>query len=86
MPRKVRQLIAEARANGLEYIPGRGKGSHRLYEHKPSGTQVYLSGHAGDDADHYQESDLRRAIEQIRRWKQAREARKDSRDGNAHQP
>jgi predicted RNA binding protein YcfA (HicA-like mRNA interferase family) len=74
VPRKVRQLIAEALACGMEYMPGRGKGSHRLYEHKSSGTQVYLSGHTGDDADHYQERDLRRAIEQIRRWQENREA------------
>jgi predicted RNA binding protein YcfA (HicA-like mRNA interferase family) len=74
MPRKVRQLIAEAERNDMEYIPGRGKGSHRLYEHKASGTQVYLSGHTGDDADHYQERDLRRAIKQIRQWQQEREA------------
>ena len=74
MPRKVRQLIAEALANGMEYVPGRGKGSHRLYEHKASGTQVYLSGHTGDDADHYQERELRRAIERIRQWKQERQA------------
>ncbi len=70
MPRKVRQLIAEAVANGMEYIPGRGKGSHCLYEHRTSGTQVILSGHTGDDADHYQERALRRATELIRQWKQ----------------
>jgi predicted RNA binding protein YcfA (HicA-like mRNA interferase family) len=74
MPRKVRQLIAEAMANGMEYVPGRGKGSHRLYEHNASGTQIYLSGHTGDDADHYQEREIRRAIERIRQWKQERQA------------
>lgn len=74
MPRKVRQLIAEVKKAGMVLIPGRGKGSHRLYEHTPSGTQVYLSGHTGADADRYQEDDVRKALEKIRLWKQEREA------------
>jgi predicted RNA binding protein YcfA (HicA-like mRNA interferase family) len=70
MPRKVRQLIADAEAAGMVYQPRRAKGSHRLYEHEASGTQLTISGHTGDDADHYQERQLRQALETIRRWRQ----------------
>ena len=53
--------------------PDRSKGSHRIFTHLESGTQVTISEHTGDDADHYQERELRRAIERIRQWKQERQ-------------
>jgi phosphoglycerate dehydrogenase-like enzyme len=74
MPRKVRQLIAEAERNVMEFIHRLAKVRHPLYEHKASGTQVYISGHTGADAQPYQERDVREALEKIRRWKQEREA------------
>ncbi len=42
-----------------------GKGSHRNFTH-PKGLRVTLSGGAGDDAKHYQERDVRRALEAVK--------------------
>ena len=63
MPRKVRQLIAELTRAG--FIDRGGKGSHRNFTH-PKGVRVTLSGGPGDDAKHYQERDVRRALEAVR--------------------
>jgi predicted RNA binding protein YcfA (HicA-like mRNA interferase family) len=60
MPRKVRQLIAALEQAGFENRGG--KGSHRNFMH-PKGVRVTVSGHAGDDAKHYQERDVRRALD-----------------------
>jgi len=38
-----------------------GKGSHRNFTH-PRGLRITISGAAGDDAKHYQERDVRRAL------------------------
>jgi predicted RNA binding protein YcfA (HicA-like mRNA interferase family) len=59
MPRKIRQLIADLEKAGFEYRGGRG--SHRNYTH-PKGQRLTLSGKPGDDAKHYQERDVSRAI------------------------
>ena len=45
---------------GFEYRGG--KGSHRNYTH-PKGQRLTLSGNPGDDGKHYQERDVKRAIE-----------------------
>ena len=74
MPRKVRQLIADVKRVGMVLLPDRGKGSHRIFMHRESGTQVTISGHTGDDADRYQEGHVREALEAIRLWRQEREA------------
>ena len=72
MPRNLRQLEADLRRAGFARDPKRGKGSHGWWEH-PSGVSVTLSGHGGDDADQYQERDVRAAIaEAARRTKEAR--------------
>jgi len=63
MPRKVRQLIAELTRAG--FIDRGGKGSHRNFTH-PKGVRVTFSGGPGDDAKHYQEQDVRRALEAVR--------------------
>ena len=60
MPRKVRQLIAELEKVG--FVNRGGKGSHRNFTH-PKGVRVTISGGAGDDAKHYQERDVRRALD-----------------------
>jgi len=62
MPRKVRQLIAGLEKAG--FVARGGKGSHRNFTH-PKGLRVTVSGHAGDDAKHYQERDVRRALEAV---------------------
>ena len=59
MPRKVRQLIADLEKVG--FVNRGGKGSHRNFTH-PQGVRVTISGGAGDDAKHYQERDVRRAL------------------------
>ena len=59
MPRKVRELIADLEAAG--FTNRGGKGSHRNFAH-PKGVRVTVSGGPGDDAKHYQERDVRRAL------------------------
>lgn len=59
MPRKVRELIADLEAAG--FTNRGGKGSHRNLAH-PKGVRVTLCGSPGDDAKHYQERDVRRAL------------------------
>lgn len=62
MPRKVRQLISDLEQAGFENRGG--KGSHRHFMH-PKGVRVTISGQLGDDAKHYQERDVKRAIEAV---------------------
>ena len=59
MPRKIRQLMAMLERAGFENRGG--KGSHRNYLHR-GGSKITLSGNPGDDAKHYQEKDVERAI------------------------
>lgn len=63
MPRKIRQLKADLRRAGFEIEPARGKGSHARWTHRyHPGIGVTLSGHDGDDAEYYQERQVREAI------------------------
>lgn len=66
MPRKVRQLIADLEKVG--FVNRGGKGSHRNFTHS-KGLRVTISGGAGDDAKHYQERDVRRALIAIKEIK-----------------
>jgi predicted RNA binding protein YcfA (HicA-like mRNA interferase family) len=63
MPRKKRQLKQELRKAAFEQINDRGKGSHTVWKHRllPDIT-VVLSGKDGEDADHYEERQVREAI------------------------
>ncbi|HEX7860589.1 MAG TPA: type II toxin-antitoxin system HicA family toxin [Verrucomicrobiae bacterium] len=63
MPRKIRQLIADL--EGAGFINRGGKGSHRNFTH-PRGPRLTLSGGLGDDAKHYQERDVKRALEAVK--------------------
>ena len=63
MPRKVRQLIADLEQVG--FVNRGGKGSHRNFTH-PKGVRVTLSGGSGDDAKHYQERDVKRAVAAVK--------------------
>ena len=65
MPRKVRQLKAQLRKAGFVEDSRRGKGSHS-YWHHPSGAYVVLSGADGDDAQSYQERDVKKAVAHAR--------------------
>jgi predicted RNA binding protein YcfA (HicA-like mRNA interferase family) len=67
VPRKVRELIRDLIQAGFYEIPGGGKGSHRKFSHARYPGAVTLSGASGDDAKHYQEKQLRRAIEVVKR-------------------
>jgi predicted RNA binding protein YcfA (HicA-like mRNA interferase family) len=65
MPRKVRELKADLRKAGFTWRPGRG--SHQFWEHPlVPDVPVVLSGHDGDDADRYQERDVRKALAKLR--------------------
>jgi predicted RNA binding protein YcfA (HicA-like mRNA interferase family) len=67
MPRKIRQLKADLRKAGFVLEPMRGKGSHERWVHRfHPGIGVTLSGHDGDDAQHYQEREVRQAIAEAR--------------------
>ncbi|HYV29689.1 MAG TPA: type II toxin-antitoxin system HicA family toxin [Candidatus Binatia bacterium] len=63
MPPKVRQLIADLENVG--FVNRGGKGSHRNFTH-PKGVRVTLSGNPGDDVKHYQERDVRRALDAVK--------------------
>jgi predicted RNA binding protein YcfA (HicA-like mRNA interferase family) len=62
MPRKVRELIRDLEHAG--FVNRGGNGSHRNYLH-PHGTRITISGNAGDDAKHYQERDIKKALQEI---------------------
>ena len=61
MPRKIRELITDLEKAG--FADRRGKGSHRNFIHE-KGVRVTISGKLGSDAKHYQERDVKRALEQ----------------------
>ena len=50
---------------GFYEISGGGKGSHRKYSHVRYPGAATLSGTLGEDAKHYQEKQIRRAIEMV---------------------
>ena len=64
MPRKVRQLIADVEKAG--FVNRGGRGSHRNFTH-PRGLRVTISGGTGDDAKHYQERDVRRVLDAVKK-------------------
>ena len=67
MPRKIRELEAELHRAGFRLLPRRGKGSHRRYAHPDApGTPVTIAGAGGDDAQAYQEQDVRAVIARVR--------------------
>ncbi|MGE5529717.1 MAG: type II toxin-antitoxin system HicA family toxin [Patescibacteria group bacterium] len=66
MTRKIRELMRILEQEG--FADRGGAGSHRNYKH-PSGIKVTLSGSPGDDAKHYQERDVEKAIREARRRK-----------------
>jgi hypothetical protein len=67
MPRKLRQLKADYRKLGFTVSKRGGKGSHSKWTHPLlPGLTIVLSGRDGDDAEPYQERDLRKTIERLR--------------------
>lgn len=65
MPRKISELINELKQAGFKRADSHG-GSHRKFKHS-SGMKITLSGNSGEDAKHYQERDVKRAIEEANR-------------------
>lgn len=63
MPRKVRDLIKDLNKAGFTQIPSAGKGSHRKFVHGEYAGAVTISGKENEDAKHYQEKQVRIAIE-----------------------
>lgn len=65
MPRKVRELKADLSRAGFTRRPG--KGSHTVWRHPllPA-EQVTLAGNDGDDAQRYQEQDVRDILTKLR--------------------
>jgi predicted RNA binding protein YcfA (HicA-like mRNA interferase family) len=63
MPKKIRQLKKMLRKAGFTSRPG--KGSHTVWTHPRASRSVVLSGNDGDDAQPYQEKEVRERIEEI---------------------
>ena len=61
-----RQLVRDLMDAGFYEIPGGGKGSHRKFTHTRYAGAVTMSGASGDGAKHYQERQVRRAIELVK--------------------
>jgi predicted RNA binding protein YcfA (HicA-like mRNA interferase family) len=64
MPRKIRELLQDLIDAG--FVDRGGKGSHRNFKH-PEGARITMSGSPGDDAKAYQERDLQKALQEVRR-------------------
>jgi len=64
VPRKVRELLAQARKEGFSILPG-GRGSHRKVVHPLVPGSFTISGQEGDDAQPYQEQELRKALRKL---------------------
>jgi predicted RNA binding protein YcfA (HicA-like mRNA interferase family) len=65
VPRKIRELVRDLQQAGFELIPGAGKGSHRKFIHARFPGAVTLSGKENADAKHYQENQIKKAIEKV---------------------
>ena len=64
VPRKIRQLVSDLQRAGFVRISG-GKGSHRKFIHTKFPGFVLVSGQDGDDAQHYQEKQVRNALKGV---------------------
>jgi predicted RNA binding protein YcfA (HicA-like mRNA interferase family) len=66
VPRKIRELKADLQREG--FMSRTAKGSHTFWAHDllPD-RRVALSGHDGDDAQRYQEREVRAALHALRR-------------------
>jgi predicted RNA binding protein YcfA (HicA-like mRNA interferase family) len=62
VPKKLRELIRELMRAG--FADRGGKGSHRNYAHA-SGVRITLSGSPAQDAKHYQERDVEKALREV---------------------
>ena len=68
MPPKIRQLKAELAKAG--FISRAAKGSHTYWEHpKYPDLYITISGHNGDDAQKYQERDVKKLLKEVEKRK-----------------
>lgn len=67
MPRKIRELKAELRR--ADFAVRSGKGSHTVWKHPLGRERVTLAGGDGDDAQGYQERQVRAALDEVQRRK-----------------
>ena len=65
MPPKIKQLIKELERAG--FINRGGKGSNRNYVHPKVAKPVTISGKMGTYVLHYQEKDVKKAIEESKK-------------------
>ena len=65
MPPKIKQLINKLEKAG--FVNRGGKGSHRNFVHPKVTKPVTLAGKTGTDALHYQEKDVKKAIEESKK-------------------
>ena len=65
MPPKIKQLITKLEKAG--FVNRGGKGSHRNFAHPKVAKPITISGKTGDDALHYQERDVKKAVEESKK-------------------
>ena len=65
MPAKIKKPIKELEKAG--FINRGGKGINRNFVHPKVAKPVTISGKVGDDALHYQEKDVKKAIEESKK-------------------
>ena len=70
MPQKIRELKSKLQKAGFTLLKKRGKGSHTMWEHPLLLNSVIISGKDGDDADRYQEREVRDALIELNQIKE----------------
>jgi predicted RNA binding protein YcfA (HicA-like mRNA interferase family) len=65
MPKKVRELKSALAKAGFVLLPKRGKGSHTVWQHPLLPGSITVAGKDGDDANRYQEKDVRNALRSL---------------------
>ncbi len=65
MSPKIKQLIKKLERAG--FVNRVGKGSHRNFVHPKVAKPLTISGKVGDDALHYQEMDVKKAIKESKK-------------------
>lgn len=63
MPQKVKDLVRDLERAG--FVNRGGKGSLHNFLH-PRGVRITISGKPGDDAKHYQERDVEKALRGVK--------------------
>jgi hypothetical protein len=67
MPRKIRELIRDLKDAGWYQVPG---SRHAKFKHAKAKGSVILNRDEGDDAHHYEEQQVRKAIKAAQQEKE----------------